>query len=377
MKFRKLVANTFVCLSLLLAAATPAGCATEPGLKDVFKNDFRIGAAVNYNQVAEKDPNEVALIAKQFNTITPENMLKWEHVHPEPDKYNFEPVDKLVAFGQKYNMFIVGHVLVWHHQTPDWVFQDANGNDIDRETLLARMKEHISTVVGRYKGRISGWDVVNEALGTDGRLRNSKWLEIIGEDYIQKAFEYAHEADPDAELYYNDYNNWRHRQCQGVIRLVKDLKAKGIRVDGIGIQGHWDLEVPTTDALEAAVKAYSVLDVKLMITEFDLTVLPLATSQSGADISLRVEQSEALNPYPDGLPDEMQKKLADRYADLFSFFHKHHDQFSRITFWGVHDGQSWLNYWPVIGRTDYPLLFDRHYKPKPAFYAVIKTAEGK
>jgi endo-1,4-beta-xylanase len=352
---------------------TAAECAASPSLKDVFAQDFLIGAALNQDQIAGDKPSETAIITKHFNTITPENILKWESVHPQPDKYNFEPADKYVALGEKNNMFIVGHTLVWHNQTPKWVFQDANGNDTNRETLLARMKEHIFTVVGRYKGRINGWDVVNEAVGEDGQFRKNKWFEIIGEDYVAKAFEFARQADPKAELYYNDYNMWKKSQREGVIRLVKDLRAKGIRVDGIGIQGHWGLDYPPLDELEDSIRAFSELGVKLMITEMDITILPSAWDQKGADITQNFKLQNKLNPYPDALPDEMQEKLAKRYAELFAIFHKYRDKFSRVTFWGVQDGNSWRNNWPVKGRSDYPLLFDRNCQPKPAFDAVIKV----
>ena len=350
--------------------------AAQPGLKDVFADDFYIGAALNYDQISGKDPKAIAIMEKHFNTITPENILKWEAVHPEPNKYNFEPADRYVALGEKNRMFIVGHTLIWHHQTPDWVFKDANGNDVDRETLLKRMKDHILTIVGRYKGRIGGWDVVNEAITNDGQFRKNKWCEIIGKDYVAKAFEYAHEADPKAELYYNDYDMWKTGQVQGVFQLVKDLRAKGLRVDGVGMQGHWGLDYPKLDELEAAINALSKLGVKLMITELDITILPNAHGYQGADITKNFELRKELNPYTDGLPDDARQKLDQRYADIFRVFHKHRDSFSRITFWGVHDGHSWRNYWPVRGRTDYPLLFDRQYQPKSAFDAVIKVVQN-
>jgi len=377
MKFQKLALSAVLCLVLSLTIAPADEGATGPSLKDVFAQDFLIGAALNYDQITGKEPNETAVITKHFSTITPENILKWEGVHPKPDAYNFEPADKYVALGEKNKMFIVGHTLVWHNQTPNWVFQDANSNDTDRETLLARMKEHISNVAGRYKGRINGWDVVNEAIGEDGRFRKNKWYQIIGEDYVAKAFEFARQADPNAELYYNDYNMWKRGQREGVIRLVKDLQAKGIRVDGIGIQGHWGMDYPPLNELEDSIRAFSELGVKLMITEMDITILPSAWNQKGADITQNFKLQARLNPYAKALPDSVQNKLAARYAELFSLFHKHRDKFSRVTFWGVQDGNSWRNNWPVKGRSDYPLLFDRSCRPKPAFDAVVKTVRGE
>jgi endo-1,4-beta-xylanase len=249
-----------------------------------------------------------------------------------------------------------------------------------RDVLLARMKEHITTVVGRYKGKVNGWDVVNEALNDDGKLRKSPWLNIIGEDYIAKAFEYAHEADPNAELYYNDYSLDGPAKLDGCLRLVKDLKAKGIHIDAVGLQGQaWrmDSHNPSSKALEKFIDSVSALGVQVMITEMCIDVLPAASSYRGADINTRAKAREGLNPYVDGLPDDVQQKLANRYAELFTIFVKHKEQISRVTLWGVYDKTSWLNYWPIGGRTNYPLLFDRSYQPKPAFFAVLKTAEQK
>jgi endo-1,4-beta-xylanase len=358
----------------MLTASSVTGCA--PALKDVFAKDFFVGGALNYDQIYSTEPKETAIVTKHFSTITPENILKWARVHPEPNRYNFEPADKFVEFGEKNDMFIVGHTLVWHWQTPKWVFVDNANKPLTRDALLARMKDHIYTVVGHYKGRVKGWDVVNEALDDNGQLRKTKWLEIIGEDFIAKAFEYAHEADPDAELYYNDFDMCKPSKFAGVIRLVKDLQSKGIRIDGVGMQGHWDLDYPTPEELEAAILAYSQLGVKVMVTEMDVSVLPSAYGYRGADIAKKFELRKELNPYPDGLPAEMQEKLAKRYAELFSVFHKHADKISRITFWGVQDGNSWRNHWPIRGRTDYPLLFGRDCKPKPAFDAVIKVVQN-
>jgi endo-1,4-beta-xylanase len=369
----------WVSLMVLLAGATI--CRAEenvPALKDAFKDIFLIGAALHENIFTGKDPPAAAIVIKQFNSITPEDVMKWDAIHPAPDKYKFEAADKYVEFGEKNNMFIIGHTLVWHDQTPRWVFKDEDGNKISRDALLARMKDHIFTVVGRYKGRIKGWDVVNEALDPDnGELRKSKWLDIIGEDYIAKAFEYAHEADPDAELYYNDYSIENPVKRDGCIKLIKHLKEKGVPITAVGIQGQgWrvDRHYPLVSDVEALVNGLSALGVKTMITEMTIDVLPNATSFEGADIHLNVKLEKKLNPYPDGLSDSMQQRLANRYAELFSFFVKHRKDISRVTLWGVYDGHNWLDNWPVKGRTSYPLLFDRQYQPKPAFFAVLKTA---
>lgn len=374
----KILCRTKTFLTCLATIAIGFAFTDLPALKKVFEKDFHIGAALNRDQVSGRDAAATALIETHFNSITTENMLKWENVHPEPDRYDFKPADEFVAFGEKHKMFIVGHTLVWHNQTPRWVFEDETGKPATREILLQRLRDHIFAVVGRYKGRIHGWDVVNEALEDDGSPRKTKWREIIGPDYVQKAFEFAREADPQAELYYNDYNLWKKEKAGAAAQLVRDLQAKGIRVDGIGEQGHWGLDYPAIAEAEAAIQTLAALGVKIMITELDITALPNPDDWSGgADITKNVELRKHLNPYPEALPDSMQQVLAKRYAECFAFFRQHRDKISRVTFWGVHDGQSWLNNWPVRGRTNYPLLFDRNYQPKPAFNAVIQTMQAK
>lgn len=346
-----------------------------PRLKEAYQDIFYIGTALNRWQISDKDSCASGIITSQFSSITPENILKWQFVHPKPDRYDFDASDQFVALGKKNGMFIVGHALVWHAQTPRWVFQDSSGASLDREALLARMKEHILTVVGRYKGQINGWDVVNEAIEDDGQLRKSPWLNIIGEDYIQKAFEFAREADPDAELYYNDYSMYHKGRRERVVKLVRNLQDKGIRVDGIGLQAHWGLDYPSLDELETSIIAYAQTGAKVMITEMDISALPNPYDYRGADIARRFQLSPENNPYSDGLPDSMQVRLAERYKEIFALFVKHRDKISRVTLWGIHDRQSWKNNFPIRGRTDYPLLFDRECQPKKAFFSVIEAAQ--
>ncbi|MEO8371400.1 MAG: endo-1,4-beta-xylanase [Candidatus Solibacter sp.] len=365
-------------MTKILAALLMTGVAASaqtPALKDVFKGYFHVGAALNPAQFEERDARGAAIVSTHFNTISPENVLKWQLVHPRVDAYDFAPADKYVAFGEKHHMFIVGHTLVWHSQVPQWVFQNEKGEPLDREGLLKRMREHIQTVVGRYKGRIGGWDVVNEALNEDGTLRQSPWLKIIGEDFIAKAFEYAREADPKAELYYNDYSVENPAKRDGAVRLIKKLQDSGIKVTAMGLQGHDKMEWPTLEQQTATIEAFKALGIKVNITELDVDVLPAASQQRTADVALNVEAQAKLNPYKDGLPDAQQQALAKRYADLFTVFCKYPGTISRITFWGVADSDSWLNNWPVRGRTSYPLLFDRQGQPKPAFQAVVEVAK--
>lgn len=347
---------------------------TQPSLKDSYKGCFLVGAALNPREFTGQDEKSDAIIQAQFNSISPENVLKWEIVHPQPGTYNFSLSDKYVEFGEKHHMFIIGHNLVWHSQVPKWVFEDKDGKPVTRDELLARMRDHINTVVGRYKGRINGWDVVNEALNEDGTLRQSPWLKIIGEDYLEKAFEYAHDADPKAELYYNDYNLENEAKRKGAVELVKKLKAKGVAISGVGVQDHVSLDWPSPEQIEETITEFSDLNVKVMFTELDIDVLPPAMGGHSADVSLKAAADPKLNPYPDGLPEAMQQKLAQRYADLFGAYAKHCGVVTRVTFWGVTDRDSWKNDWPVRGRTNYPLLFGRNFEPKPAFFAVIKAA---
>ncbi|SPE43315.1 Endo-1,4-beta-xylanase A [Candidatus Sulfopaludibacter sp. SbA3] len=365
----------FTKLITLCAILTTSALAQQPSLKDAFQGLFRVGAAVNQRQFEEKDPRAAGIIGAQFNTISPENVMKWEVIHPRVDAYNFGPADEYVAFGQKYQMFIVGHNLVWHSQVPRWVFQDDKGAPLTRDALLARMKEHITTVVTRYKGKIGGWDVVNEALNEDGTLRKSQWLNIIGEDYLVKAFQYAHEADPNCELYYNDYSIENEAKRKGAVDLIKNLQSAGVKVAAMGLQGHDSLDWPTLQQQEDTIDAFAALGVKIAISEFDVDVLPRAGRGNSADVS--ATSAGGANPYVNGLPDDIQQALARRYADLFAIFVKHAAVMSRVTFWGVTDGDSWKNDFPVRGRTNYPLLFDRDGKLKPAFHAVIQTARKK
>jgi len=364
-------------LVLTLLVANITGGAAET-LKDVFKDDFLVGAAINRDQIFGEDARGDAIIRAQFNSISPENILKWQHVHPLPGEYAFEAPDRYVQFGESNGMFVVGHTLVWHSQTPEWVFQDEKGRPLKRDALLARMRDHISTVMGRYKGRIKGWDVVNEAVAENGRLRQTPWLKIIGEDYLVKAYQFAHTADPQAELYYNDYGLENPTKRAGAVALVKKLQAAGVKISAVGIQGHYQLDPtsPTVQEVDDTITAFARLGVKVSITELDVDVLPSAWASLSADVSRREKSEARLNPYTKGLPSEVQMQLAARYAELFTVFLKHRDDLERVTFWGVTDADSWLNDWPVAGRRSYPLLFDLEGKSKLAFDAVVKIKKA-
>ncbi len=367
--------RAFLCFALAsVAVAASANAQTQSSIKDAYQGCFMVGAALNPAQFTGENQTEDAIIKAQFNSISPENILKWEVVHPQPGKYNFAPADQYVEFGQRNHMFIIGHTLVWHSQVPKWVFEDANGNPVTRKVLLRRMRDHINKVVKRYRGRINGWDVVNEALNEDGTLRQSPWMKIIGEDYIEKAFRFAHKADPQAELYYNDYSVESEAKRKGALDLVRKLKSKGVPITGVGLQDHVSLDSPTAQQIDATIGEFGKLGVKVMITELDVDLLPWPGSNLSADVSLHAAADPKLNPYPTGLPEAVQQALSTRYADLFRTYARHCGTVSRVTLWGVTDRDSWKNNWPIKGRTNYPLLFDRDAKPKPAFDAVMQAA---
>lgn len=342
------------------------------GLKDYFRDDFHLGAAVNLAQVLGREAGADSLLSLHFNSITAENGLKWGPVHPKEGEFSFEFGDAFVALGEKMGAFIVGHTLVWHQQTPAWVFQNGEGQFLSAKELTDRMEDHIETVVGRYKGRIDGWDVVNEAFEDDGTWRKTNWYNLIGEDFIKIAFEKAHEVDPDAALYYNDYNVWKPAKRAAILAMAKKLRAEGVRIDGIGMQGHYRVDSPSLDQIEQAILDIHQAGFEVHVTELDVEVLPRPGEVEGADLNVNFAESEEWNPYKNGLPLDEERKLVARYVSLFRLFKKHSDKISRVTFWGLHDGRSWLNNWPVRGRTNYPLLFDREKALKQGFLEAFK-----
>ena len=344
----------------------------QPSLLDVTSNKFLMGVALTTNQVLGSDTSAVKVINQHFNSIVAENCMKSEVIHPEEDVYNFGPADEFVQFGEDNNMFIVGHCLIWHSQLSPWFCVDENGNNVSPEVLKQRMKDHIYTIVGRYKGRIQGWDVVNEAIENDGSYRKSKFYEILGEEYIPLAFQYTHEADPNAELYYNDYSMFVPSRRDRAIKLISSLKERGIRIDAIGMQGHYVMGGPTIEEVEESIVKFGETGAKVMFTEFDMALLP--RNAQGADISAREDGRDAVNPFVDSLPNQVSQEWNAWMKSYFELFIRHSDIISRVTMWGLTDGDSWLNDWPIKGRTDYPLLFDRNYQPKPFILDMIQSS---
>lgn len=370
-----------IVLSCTLIATSGAASQTVTPvvqLKDVFKPHFPIGVAINLDQITGRDTNGVALITAQFNSISPENVLKWEKVHPRPgtNGYDFAAGDAFVAFGETHHMLVVGHTLVWHSQTPRWVFQDDQGrglsgtNAADRALLLGRMRDHINTVVGRYKGRIKIWDVVNEALNdsrneqdTNLLRQASPWVRILGMEFIEKAFEYAHEADPAAILRYNDYSVENPAKRQRLIALIKHLQARNVPVTAIGSQTHANLTWPEPELEDAFLTEVGKLGLPIHITELDVNGSQAGQRNQSADVSQNAQATGGGAPVA-----SIQEKLAQQYEDLFRMFQKHRDVVKLVTFWGVTDADSWR-------RDGNPLLFDGNWEPKLAFRAVVKTAE--
>ncbi len=359
--------------------------ANDRALKDAYRDAFLMGTAVNPAITSGQDKATQDIVVKQFNAITPENVMKAAMINPQPGVYNFGPADDYVAFGEKHHMFIVGHTLVWHNQCPDWFFTNAKGQPNTKEEQIERLRSHIKAVTGRYAGRVNAWDVVNEVIDNDGSYRHTSWVNAVGngDTLVKYAFLFASQSDPKAELYYNDFNAWRPEKRDGIVRMIKMLQKEGIRIDGVGMQGHWGLDYPKTEYIEQAIDAYAACGVKVMITELDVDVLPLTKEgqiigQGMADKQFQLEEFKTfLDPYQNGLPDSMQTVLANRYADLFEIFYDRRAKIARVTFWGVHDGMSWKNGYPIPNRTNYPLLWDRQRQPKPALNAVLNVATEK
>ena len=360
------------CLALAKRDAI-AQAQQSTGLAHAFRKDFRIGVAVSNQALDVPTSPQLDLIAREFNSVTAENAMKWGVIRPDGVNWQWERADRLVDFANRHGMDVLGHTLVWHSQIPASVFLDADGNPLKRDALLAKMREHIEVLVGRYKGRVWAWDVVNEAIDEGKGWRRSKWFEIIGDDYMEQAFRFAHATDPQAQLLYNDYNEHNPAKRAFQVDVLKGYLDRGVPINGVGLQAHVGLTYPDLSEWERSIATYAGMGLKVHVTELDVDVLP-PRPDTGADVANRSAYSRDIDPWPQGLPDEMQEKLADRYEALFRILLRHRESVERVTFWGLHDGISWKNDFPVRGRTNYPLLFDRQMKPKPAYDRVIKLA---
>ncbi len=344
--------------SLLFIAAN--NYKDNKGLKDYYKKYFPIGVAV---RPADFSSGESNLIINEFNSVTPENAMKMGPIHPREDRYYWRDADTIVNFAIRNKLKVRGHTLCWHAQTPNWLFTDSAGNNVSKEILLQRLESHINTVVSRYKGKIYAWDVVNEAIA-DGPeyLRKSKWTEITGEEFIEKAFEYAHAADPDAVLFYNDYNTEIPAKRDKIYKLLKGLKEKGIPVHGVGLQAHWSVSTPTRQELEKSIEMFSSLGLQIQFTELDISVY--SGRQGGQLIQGQQQQQQKAE-----FTAEMEQQQLEKYKMVFDVFRKYKKNITGVTFWNVSDKYTWLD---GRGRKNYPLLFDQELKPKKAYWEVVK-----
>ena len=330
---------------------------------------FPMGVGI-HDRIFER-PADWPLLTSQFGYVTPENSMKPVAVQREQGRWSFATPDRFVEFALAKDLKVVGHCLVWakDDRTPLWFAMDGD-KPASRELLLERMKTHIDAVAGRYKGKIAMWDVVNEALDDgEGYLRDSAWSRACGEEFIAKAFIYAHAADPDALLIYNDYNNELDGKREKMIRLIESLCAQNVPVHAIGLQGHYEIDAVPFSSLEKTLEAMRAMKMKVVVSELDIDVIPRARwwANNGAEREALSQQ----NPYAEGCPPEVLQRQAEQYAQLFQLFKKYSDTIVRISFWNLHDGQSWLNDFPWK-RVNHPLLFDREGKPKPAYQAVLQ-----
>ena len=332
----------------------------EKGLKDYYKSYFPIGVAVSPNSLKGESGK---FIISQFNSITAENAMKMGPIHPTQNRFFWLDADSIVDFGVKNNIKVRGHALCWHEQTPNWIFKNIDGTEVSKDSLLNRLKVHINTVVKRYKGKIYAWDVVNEAIGDDNTqlLRNSDWYRICGEDFIIKAFEYAHEADPEAKLFYNDYNTERPEKRERIYKLLKKLVKAGVPINGVGLQGHWSIYEPSEKELAASIKKFASLGLDVQITEMDVSVYKWEKEKR--DLKPGEQQTYTA---------ELEKLQTEKYASLFKTLRKYKKNITGVTFWNVSDKYTWLDQYPVKGRKNYPLLFDTNFQPKKAFWEVVK-----
>jgi len=348
----------FTIAMLSLFSCQPAD-ESLPSVKEKYEDYFPIGAAIGRKHLQSYD---TLLLKKHFNSVTAENDMKPTNTIEAPGEYTFEAGDRIVAFAQKNDMLVRGHTLVWYNQTPDWFYQHENGETLSKEALLERMKSYIYTVLDHYRGQIYCWDVVNEVISDHDEKTyrdDIRWFEICGPDYIEKAFEYAHDADPTIELFYNDYDLINPKKRDKTYRVLKELLDKGVPIHGVGMQGHWTLEDVNRQLLTEAIDKFASLGLQVQITELDISVYPYYHNQDSLP--------QAIKPYTESLADS----LAAKYGEVFEVFREKKDKLTGVTFWGVADNKTWLSSYFVKGRTDYPLLFNHEFEPKKSFYQVV------
>jgi endo-1,4-beta-xylanase len=356
------------------APEAPAFDAAQMTLATAFNDHFKVGVAVSGRVSSGMDPSAAELAALQYNRATPENAFKWQSIQNVEGAFNFGQAEAFLDFAERSGMEVHGHTIVWHQQVPGWVFLAPGGGPATREQVLARLETHMAALSERIGARVHYWDVVNEAFNDDGSLRVTPWRTTIGDDYLEQAFMLADRFFPDAKLVYNDFGMENAGKREGVANLVRDLKSKGIRIDAVGSQGHFRLETPSLMAIEQSILAFSEAGAEVLVTEMDVDVLPAAAQNQVADLSMNAALSAQLNPYEECLPTVIGAQAAERWGSIFELFVQHSDKISSVTLWGVSDRYSWLNNWPVNGRTNYGLLFDRNLQPKAAWQSVIEAS---
>ncbi|MDQ8200599.1 endo-1,4-beta-xylanase [Pelagicoccus enzymogenes] len=375
--FRQIASTTaLAALALTATSCNQASNDEIPSLHEAFEGLFLIGGTLSNSMLQDPSDPGYAIVEKHFNSLSPENCMKWGNMNPSPEVSNYDLIDSFTEYGASNNQALVGHTLFWHSQTPEWVYQDEAGKDLTRDALLARMRERATLMAEKWGDHILYWDVVNESIMSDGSWRQSKYQQIIGDDFTEQAFRIASEVlPPDAKLLYNDYNMTDAGRRDAIVAMVKDFKSKRLRIDGIGMQGHWLMDYPDTEDIAASIRAFGSTGVKVHITELDLDLLGRA-SFFGADVDIRrLTANSENNPFPDGvLPSSEEHHFALRYEEIFQMLVAEAEHIERVTFWGVSDKTSWLNNFPVRGRTNFALLFDRQFQPKPAFYRVLNAA---
>ncbi len=335
--------------------------ADNKGLKDFYKDYFTIGVAVSPRALKT---DEASLILQQFNSMTPENAMKMGPIHPSENEYFWKDADSIAAFARRNNLKLLGHTLCWHSQTPGWFFTDsATGKQVTRDVLLKRLKDHITAVVTRYKDVIYAWDVVNEVISDKNEeyFRPSLFYQICGEEFVTKAFQFAHEADPDALLFYNDYNEINATKRAKIVKMVKGMKEGGVPIHGVGLQGHWAINEPSEKQLDSTLAQFAELGLQLQITELDISVYPKEHESRGRSAA----------DYDTVFSAEKEKLQIEKYKMCFNLFRKYKQALTSITFWNISDRHSWLDNFPVRGRKDYPLLFDKDLQPKKAYRDVV------
>ena len=381
-------------LPLCLFTSLPLHAQTT--LKDAYRDYWYTGVSVNQWQVAAdnsgKNEHDVtgfiagdqtadwSVITQHFNWVVAENCMKCEVVHPKEGVYDFTLADEFVDKAKAAGMKVLGHCLIWHSQCAKWFHYDDKGQLVSREVLQKRMREHIYTIVSHFKGRVDAWDVVNEAFEDNGTPRKSLFWQIMGTDYIPLAFQYAHEADPSAELYYNDYSMNRASKVEGVANFFRPLIRQGLPVSAIGMQGHIILEGNTASTIqqyEHSIETITALGIPTGFSELDLSVLPNPYGFSGANISDKFAYRPEMDPYKDGLTKEKEEEVGKFWVAFYEMLLRHRKDIQRVSYWCLNDGISWRNDFPIKGRTDYATLFDRQNRPKTFISQLIELVQPK